>query len=140
MMGPLSSYDAFLDISASYADAFRECLTCGPLEGVERIRQLCEAAPDADHLLVIAVEALDTLLDQHWAVVESVFEEAMKQSPALRRCWSCAMPDMPQGAIDRLDSLLLPGEDIGRQGAWVPILLGRFAAGSSSGPSLVSTA
>jgi len=114
MMGTMSSYDAFLHISASYADAIRECRACAPKEGLERIRQLCETAPDADHLLVIAVEALDALLDEHWAVVGSAFEEAMRESPALRRCWSGTMPDIPQEAIDRLDSLLLPGEDIGR--------------------------
>jgi hypothetical protein len=65
-------------------------------------------------LSVLAVVALDALLDEHWGEIASDFEQAMARSSALRKCWSCTMADIPQEAIDRLDSLLRPGEDIGR--------------------------
>ena len=101
------------EILTGYAGTYDWVCERGPAEAIGRLVTLCERAPDVDHLGVLAVAVLDALLDEHWAEVGPVFEAAMRASSALRRCWSCAMADIPQNAIDRLDALLMPGEDIG---------------------------
>jgi hypothetical protein len=103
------------DVFREYADDARAITEAAPSRAVSLAVEVCEGAPDDEHLLAIAVVILDPLLDQRWDLVGAEFESAMRESAALRRAWSGAMPDIPQDAIDRLDGLLAPGEDIGRQ-------------------------
>ena len=103
------------DVFREYADDARAITEAAPSRAVALTVEVCERATDDEHLLAIAVVILDPLLDQRWEEVGAEFESAMRESAALRKAWSGAMPDIPQDAIDRLDALLAPGEDIGRR-------------------------
>ena len=104
----------FNEIVDEYAADARSVGLAEATEALAQAVRLCNAAPDDDHLLVLSVVALDPLLDEHWDEIGSAFESEMTRNAALRKAWSGTMADIPQEAIDRLDDLLLPGEDIGR--------------------------
>lgn len=109
----MTTLENFKQIMASYGDA----LTVGAdrIGDLTRLRDLCESAPDTEHLLVLAVILFDHLIDDYWDEIESECEILMQESSALRQCWSCTFPGAPEGAYERLTTLLKPGEDIGSQ-------------------------
>jgi hypothetical protein len=107
----------FNEVVDEYAADARSVGLAEPTEALARAVQLCEKAPDDDHLLVLSVVVLDPLLDENWDEIGLAFEVEMKRSAPLRKAWSGTMTDIPRAAIDRLDGLLQPGEDIGRMGA-----------------------
>jgi hypothetical protein len=78
-----------------------------------KIVEACEA-PDAD-LKWIAILFIDRLLDEHWEEIGAQFEDAMRSTPRLRIAFSFVMADIPDAAIDRLDSLMRPEEFVGRK-------------------------
>lgn len=110
----MTTPESFGEISLFYGDVATR-LKDDPNASLRRLEDLCQEAPDEDHLLVLAVEMLDPLLDAHWDEIGQEFEARMQRSSALRRCWSYTMADLPKEAMNRLDALLKPGEDIGRE-------------------------
>src|ERR1700722_11400811 len=108
----MTTSESLRQITASYGDA----LDVGddPISDLRRLRELCDTAPDNEHLLALAVVMFDHLIDDYWNEIEVECEALTQQSSGLRRCWSCTFPGVPEDAYDRLSALLQRGEDIGR--------------------------
>lgn len=105
----------FNEIVDEYADV---SMRGDAKEALARAVELCEEAPDDDHLSVLAVVVLDPLLDFHWYAIGSAFEAEMRRSASLRKAFSCTWPtEMGVEDYERLEALLLPGENIGREAA-----------------------
>lgn len=87
-------------------------------EALAMVVRLCERAPDDSALCWVGVVFVEPLLDLHWRTIGDRFEREAAKRPSLRKAYSCAWLSLPRRGREfeaRLEALIQPGEDVGRQ-------------------------
>lgn len=75
-----------------------------------------ERAPSDEALCWLGVALLEPLIELHWRALGDAVDRALKQSPSLRKAFSCVwLSGVPAEIENRWEELIRPDEDVGRQ-------------------------